>query len=82
MYVFTHGLQTIGRIHALTELRLPAGGLPQVGSKGVGQTVGDVPDQFVFLVAHHAHGIVHLDFMEGVGGEDGIPVFGVRLAQD
>lgn len=64
--VFVDGLQTEGGVRTFFELGLPGGGAPQIGGKGKGQLPGDVPDEFVFLIADDPHGIIHLHFVECV----------------
>jgi hypothetical protein len=44
--------------------------------------VGDVPDEFVGAVAVGAHGVVHLDFVEGVRGAEFVPAGGVFGFED
>jgi len=76
------GAGTVGGLGAFLELGLPGGGGPEVGGEGIGLVVGDVPDEFVFAVADDAHGVVHLDFVESVGGVDGVPAGGIGFGED
>ena len=63
-------------------MRLPAGRRPQVTGEGIRQRVRDVPDELVLAVAYHAHGVVHLNFVEGMAGADLIPADGIFLGED
>jgi len=76
------GALAVGSVLALGPLGLPGGRDPEVGGEGVGLVVGDVPDDFVVAVAVGAHGVVHLDLVEGVRGESGVPAFRIGLAED
>ena len=44
--------------------------------------MGDIPDQFILVVADDPHGIVHLNFVKGVGGKDFIPVIFCGISQN
>ena len=70
----------VRRVLAFLKLRLPGRGGPEVGGKGIGQGCGEVPDQLVAAVTDGAHRVIHLDLMEGVGGQQFVPAFAVFLA--
>jgi len=80
--VFVHGALSVGGLWAFLKLGLPTRGRSEIGGERVGLSVGDVPDELVFLIPHNAHGIIHLDFVEGVGGENGVPVFRFWFAKN
>ncbi len=80
--VFADGLLSVGGVERFPVLGLEAARVPEVGGEGKGQGMGDVPDELVAFVADDAHGVIHLDLVEGVGGEEGVPVLGAAVAED
>ena len=82
MNVRAYGLSSVVSIHSGLELGLPGRGCPQIGSKREGKRVGDVPDQFISSLPNHAHGIVHLDFVESMRRVDFVPTRNVFLFED
>ena len=82
MDVGIDGALAIGGILSLGPLRLPSGGDPEVGGEGVRLVVGDVPDDLVVAIAVGAHGVIHLDLVEGVGGDGAVPSLGICFAEN
>ena len=44
--------------------------------------MGDIPNELVLTITDDAHGVVHLDLVEGVGSGNFIPTFGLGLGEN